>query len=186
MQTYKVTNPEAFRIKICGMLAQRLLGAMEGSINVQVLPENTRKIVINLEKGIFNFCIQEATKKNLIKKWENSYFVHLYVDRLRSVYMNLKHQSLKDSILTGSTNPKDVAFMTHQQFDPEKWEDLLAQKQKRDASKFTTNIQAMTDVYQCKRCKSRKCVYQELQVRSADESMTIFVTCLDCGKQWKC
>jgi transcription elongation factor S-II len=144
------------------------------------------KIVTNLEKGIFNYSIQGATQRNIIKKWENSFFVQLYVDRLRSIYMNLQSNELVTKVKNGEIEPQNVAFMTHQQYQPERWQKLIQQKLKRDESKFMTNIQASTDVYQCKRCKSRKCVYSEQQVRSADESMTVFVTCLDCGKQWKC
>ena len=56
---------------------------------------------------------------------------------------------------------------------------------KRDVSKFNTNTQASTDMFTCRKCKSKRCTYYELQTRSADEPATIFVTCLDCGKNWK-
>ena len=42
-----------------------------------------------------------------------------------------------------------------------------------------------TDQYQCGRCHKRLCTYYQLQTRSADEPMTTFVTCLNCGKRWK-
>ena len=47
------------------------------------------KIWNNIEKGVFNFAIKEATKKKLIKKWDNPYFVIIYKDKLRTVYINL-------------------------------------------------------------------------------------------------
>ena len=37
---------------------------------------------------------------------------------------------------------------------------------------------------QCGRCKQRKCTSYDLQTRSADEPMTTFVTCLNCGNRW--
>ena len=75
--------------------------------------------------------------------------------------------------------------MTHQEFRPEHWSALIQQKIKRDAAKYTMNIEASTDMFTCKKCKSKKCTYYEVQTRSADEPATIFVTCLDCGKHWK-
>ena len=38
----------------------------------------------------------------------------------------------------------------------------------------------------CAKCKSNKTTSHQLQTRGADEPMTNFVRCLDCGSQWKC
>ena len=40
-------------------------------------------------------------------------------------------------------------------------------------------------ILQCRKCKSKKTSYYQLQTRSADEPMTIFITCLNCGKHWR-
>ena len=37
----------------------------------------------------------------------------------------------------------------------------------------------------CKKCGSRKLHNDQKQTRSGDESMTLFVTCMNCGKRWK-
>jgi transcription elongation factor S-II len=142
-------------------------------------------LAINLEKGIFNYAIKEANNKKIVKKWENKAFAQIYVDKLRTIYMNLKNPELLQNIRNGEIAPQSIAFMTHQELNPQRWKILIEQKIKRDASKFTTNIQASTDMFTCKKCKSKKCTYYELQTRSADEPATIFVTCLDCGKHWK-
>lgn len=178
MQSYKISTPEVFRLNVVKKLSEHLEKSSDGIIE--------QSVVGNIKKGIYNHCIREATSRNIIKKWENPIFVQLYVDRLRSVYMNLKNDELVTRIMTKDLLPQDLAGMTHQQYNPLRWQTLIKQKQKKDASKFNTNVQASTDVYMCKRCKSRRCIYSEQQIRSADESMTIFVTCLDCGKQWKC
>ena len=176
---YKISDHESFRIHIRNTFATMLELKLETAAEI--------KLVDNLEKSIYNYSILEATKRNIIKKWENSVFVHLYVDRLRSIYTNLKNKDceLMSRLKSGDILPQQVAFMTHQEFSHRRWQSLLEEQHKRQACKFNTEIQASTDVYQCKRCKSRKCIYTEQQVRSADESMTIFVTCLDCGKQWR-
>ena len=142
-------------------------------------------LAINLEKGIYNYAIKEANSKKIVKKWENSHFSQLYLDRLRSIYINIKNKDLLDQIKSGEITPQSLAFMTHQEMNPQQWHSLIEKKMKRDASKFNTNIQASTDMFTCKKCRSKRCTYYELQTRSADEPATIFVTCLDCGKHWK-
>jgi transcription elongation factor S-II len=142
-------------------------------------------LAINLEKGIYNYSIKEANSKKIVKKWENPHFSQLYLDRLRSIYINIKNKDLLEQIKSGEITPQTLAFMTHQEMNPQQWHSLIEKKMKRDASKFNTNIQASTDMFTCKKCRSKRCTYYELQTRSADEPATIFVTCLDCGKHWK-
>ena len=139
----------------------------------------------NLEKGIYNYSIKEANSKKIIKKWDNPYFSQLYVDRLRSVYLNLKNMELLEQVKNKEITPQTLAFMTHQEMNPGQWKTLIEQKMKRDANKFTTNIQASTDMFTCRRCKSKRSSFFEMQTRSADEPSTIFITCLDCGGKSK-
>jgi DNA-directed RNA polymerase subunit M/transcription elongation factor TFIIS len=41
-------------------------------------------------------------------------------------------------------------------------------------------------ILQCRKCKSKKTDYYQLQTRSADEPMTTYATCKNCGLKWKC
>jgi transcription elongation factor S-II len=41
-------------------------------------------------------------------------------------------------------------------------------------------------LFTCSRCKSTKTTSTQKQTRSADEPMTVFVFCTNCGKRWKC
>jgi transcription elongation factor S-II len=47
------------------------------------------------------------------------------------------------------------------------------------------SAQAETDMFRCGKCRGRKCTYFQMQTRSADEPMTTFVTCINCGNHWK-
>lgn len=42
-----------------------------------------------------------------------------------------------------------------------------------------------TDLFQCGKCKKKNCTYNQVQTRSADEPMTTFVLCNECGNRWK-
>jgi len=165
-----IANPTEFRTNISNKLNA-------------ILEDDT--LCVNVERGVFNYSLKEASTKKIIKKWENPRFVQIYLDRLRSIYINLKDTSFLNRIKNGEVTPLNIACMTHQEMNPSQWRDLIEQKVMRDASKYTNNIQASTDMFTCKKCKSKRCTYYELQTRSADEPATIFITCLDCGKNWK-
>ena len=180
---YKITQPDTFRSNI----KEKIASIIKSHIKLPIF-DNDKYVSLstNIEIGIFNYAIQVANDKNIIKKWENKIFVQLYIDRLRSVYTNLENEKMVEKILDGTLQVEQIAFMTHQEFHPEKWCKLLEQKMKIDASKLEDNVQASTDVYLCKKCKTRKCTYTAVQIRSSDEPMTIFVNCLTCGKNWTC
>jgi len=172
MHRLKITNSDSFRTNI------------RAKINVIL---NNEKNSSNLEKGIYNFALKEATNRKVVKKWDNPYFVRIYLDHLRSIYINLENSpELIGQVKSGSIKPHLIAFMTHQEIKPEKWEPLIQEKIKRDKNKYETNIEAATDTFKCRKCHSNKCTYYQMQTRSADEPMTTFVTCIDCGQRWKC
>lgn len=143
------------------------------------------KIAKELETGIYDYATKEANTWKIIIRWDNPNFVQLYSDRLRSIYINLKNKKLLVKLQKGQINGSTLAFMTHQEMNPDHWKELIDKKRKRDENKYNNTQQASTDMFTCKKCKSKRCTYYELQTRSADEPATIFVTCLDCGKNWK-
>ena len=54
----------------------------------------------------------------------------------------------------------------------------------RDAQ-VAKNQGTETSLFKCNKCGQRKTTYTQLQTRSADEPMTTFVLCLECGNRWK-
>lgn len=166
-----ITNPVSFRENVRAEIAK--------VVDIDIF------LASNLEIGIFNYTIEAATARKIVKKWENPLFEQLYITRLRTIYTNLRDPDVAARIRNGDIAPQDFAFFTHEQINPAKWGTLLEQKAKRDAAVFETNQHATTDMFTCGKCKSKKCSHYELQTRSADEPMTIFIQCLDCGKQWK-
>lgn len=167
-----IKSPEEFRNKIRVKLQQFITDV---------------KSCKNLEIGIYNYALKEATNRKVVKKWDNPYFVQIYTDQLKSIYMNLqKLPELRKQLEDGEIKAHKIAFMTHQEMAPEKWDSLIQLKIKRDKTKYETNMEAATDTFKCRKCHTNKCTYYQLQTRSADEPMTTFVTCLECGNRWKC
>ena len=55
---------------------------------------------------------------------------------------------------------------------------------KRDINKYE-NRDKIDSEFKCRKCKSKNCSHYQMQTRSADEPMTTFVTCMDCGNRWR-
>lgn len=146
---------------------------------------NNMDISTELESSVVEYATKEATNRKIVVKWDNSSYVQLYTDRVRSIYLNLSNEKLLSDLMNKEISPEILSNMTHQEMNPEHWKELIDKKRKRDANKYNNNAQASTDMFTCRKCKSKRCTYYELQTRSADEPATIFVTCLDCGKNWK-
>ena len=140
----------------------------------------------NIEKSIYNYSIREASKKYIVKKWDNIHFVTIYVCKFKMIYYNLKNEKIVKKLFSKQLKSSEIAFKTHMELFPEKWESKIKDKQVRLENKYFPKIEASTDNFTCGKCKSNKCTYYQLQTRSADEPMTPFVTCLNCGSRWKC
>jgi len=166
----KINDPEAFRANVV--------------IKLNNIINNT-KISKNLEKGIYNYSLTVCEEKNLLKKWSNESFVLIYIEKLRTLIINFKNSNLLTNLLSKSLKAHEFVYMTHQELQPEIWERLIEEKKIKDENKYTPKIEASTDNFICGKCKSKKCTYYQLQTRSADEPMTTFVTCLDCGNRFK-
>jgi DNA-directed RNA polymerase subunit M/transcription elongation factor TFIIS len=183
--SFKLQNPDKFRENIRKKIALKLTETELLQKIADAHSIDTEIVSTNMEKGIFNYAVRECNFKKLVKKWENPALTQIYIDRLRMVFNNLSSQTVVDGLISGDILPQAVAFMTHQEFNPKHWADNIQRKMKRDASKYNAKIEASTDMFTCRRCKSTRCTYYELQTRSADESATVFITCLECGKHWK-
>ena len=46
----------------------------------------------NLEKGIFNWSIKEAKNKKIVRKWDNRMFSMIYLDRFKSIWLNISNK----------------------------------------------------------------------------------------------
>ena len=174
MSIRNIQNPDTFRANI----RQKLSIFFAES-------DNSEKYANNLEKGIHNWALKEANNKKVVKKWDNAFFVQIYLDHLRSIYNNLKNKKLVQMVLNSEIKAHEIAFMTHQEMSPEKWEALIKAKSIRDKNKFEQNIESMTDTFTCRKCKGKQCTYYQLQTRSADEPMSCFCQCILCGNRWK-
>jgi len=142
-----------------------------------------------IENSIYENTILDAKQRKIINRWCCKYFTQLYVDRARSIYFNLtNNQDYTQKLQETKSIDEIVAVinMTHQEIKPERWQLLINKKVIRDKTLYDTQVEASTETFTCRKCKKNRCSYYLQQTRSADEPMTTFVTCIDCGYRWKC
>lgn len=151
----------------------------------------TSKQASDIEVGIFNWTIDFCSEHNVILNWKNDKFANVYIDKARSVICNLDGDSyvhnthLIERLTAGEFTARDLPFMSREQVFPERWGRVIERKVKRDSLVLNETPQAMTREFRCKRCSKRECIYFEKQTRSGDEAMSLFVSCIGCGNQWK-
>lgn len=139
----------------------------------------------DIEIGIFNASLDLCTAANIPRSWESESFLEAYLAKARSVYTNLRNQELMDRLKEGEFPPHRVAHMSRDQMNPAAWRTIIDRELLKNRAAYDATQVSMTDRFWCKKCKKNKVSYFEMQTRSADESMTIFATCLVCGYRWR-
>ncbi len=144
-----------------------------------------------LEQDIFETALHNSEKHYIPKNWKCPQFIELYRQIVRSVMSNIHPSSpvsnprLLKRVQEGEFELSSIPSMTSYEMFPEKWFTLRDKQLQREQKILEGNKSRATDQFKCRRCNKRECTYYELQTRSADEPMTIFITCLNCGKEWR-
>jgi DNA-directed RNA polymerase subunit M/transcription elongation factor TFIIS len=161
-----------------------------------VLSEKFNKLfkpaqLIEIEQVALYHALVEADKKYIFRHFENPLFVVLYNNAGRSLVANLLQKSyignteLYSKVKGGQISIENLRTMNVIDFAPQIYDELREKQLLREENQLEGNKALATDRYTCSRCHKRQCTYYELQKRSADEPMTIFITCVNCNKRWK-
>jgi len=115
-----------------------------------------------------------------------------YRNRIKSRVMNLRDKrnpGLRILVIDNHPEytPEKFATMTPEQMASEELkkqrDEIHAQAVKDHQLAQTTGTG--TSQFKCSKCGLRNCSYNQVQTRSADEPMTTFVLCNECGNRWK-
>ncbi|KAK2748385.1 RNA polymerase II elongation factor [Onygenales sp. PD_40] len=113
-----------------------------------------------------------------------------YRTKMRSLFQNLKNKSnpgLRVRVLSNEVTPDKFVRMTHDELksDERREEERRIQKENMDKAMVAKAERSISTSLQCGKCGQKKVTYTEAQTRSADEPMTLFCTCVVCGKSWR-
>lgn len=141
-------------------------------------------ISVRLEKSIYKYAKErydavykeEPIDEKIIKIFLN-FYKQCYI---RTVY-NLKYNKNKEYLLKNleKNSFTDLAEVPRDVLDPEKWDKLYKIRTDDLTSKRKKGL------IKCGKCKSWFTTHTESQRASADESMCVMVSCLDCGNNFK-
>jgi transcription elongation factor S-II len=136
----------------------------------------------------------------------------LYRDKFRTLRFNLgKNPALSQRLLAGVGVPQgavdgeplkaeQLVQMTPEELASKEKQRELAEARERKFQERRVDwdqkneallnaqagIKADAGLFKCRRCGKRKTSNYQKQTRCADEPMTVFVTCLNCGNKWRC
>lgn len=125
-------------------------------------------------------CIYQEFKSTDIK----------YKARLRSRISNLRDQKnpdLRRNVLCGNIPADRIASMTAEEMASAELKEMrrVMTKESIREHQLSKVGGTETDMFTCSKCKGKNCTYTQVQTRSADEPMTTFVLCNECGNRWK-
>lgn len=118
-----------------------------------------------------------------------------YAQQARAVLFNLrdpKNTTFRSKLMGGSIAPADVPSLSAEDMASSEKQAAREKMRKESMEEVQTDWDLkhgaanISGLFFCGRCKGTKTTYYQLQTRSSDEPMTTFVTCLKCGKRWKC
>jgi transcription elongation factor S-II len=113
-----------------------------------------------------------------------------YKSKFQQLHFNLKdpkNPDLRRKVVMGECGPLELLSLSPEELasDAKREENQRIRDKKLFDSAPSQAKKATTDQFQCGKCRQRKCTYYQMQTRSADEPMTTFVSCLNCGNRWK-
>lgn len=168
----------------------------------------------NIEKMVYKWAKDETKRQGDQPAWENKLFKWRYKNKVVNLFQELTrpsdaHVQVTLEVVDGRVVPSlklvpqlihrlvvlkelqsaDLPFMKPEELWPGgPW--AKAQFKLKEKELIIEAAKAKEEGYdgmfKCRKCKSKKTTYYQMQTRSADEPMTTYVTCTECGLKWKC
>lgn len=113
-----------------------------------------------------------------------------YKEKVRSLFQNLKIKNNLDlgrNVMSGAILPEKFVVMTSKQLQSaeQRKVDAILEEENMKKAQVPMEEKSISDSLECSGCKKKMVSYSQAQTRSADEPMTTFCECMNCGKRWK-
>lgn len=137
---------------------------------------NSKKI----ELGCYDYCEQYCRSNGT----DLTLAISIYSDTINNLLYNLEQdrptiKKLSKEISKERYNPYNLAFLKPHELDEDNWMKIILRK---NTTEYKLNNLPTIESKPCYRCKKTEYFYRQIQTRSADEPMTTYYTCKNCGK----
>uniref|UniRef100_UPI00398EDDA1 transcription elongation factor A protein 3-like isoform X1 n=1 Tax=Pristiophorus japonicus TaxID=55135 RepID=UPI00398EDDA1 len=154
---------------------EMLVAALKTDDDYKDYGTNCEKMAAEIEEYIY----QEFTKTDM-----------KYKNRVRSRISNLKdpkNPNLRKNVLAGAIDLLRLARMTAEEMASDELKEIrnVITKEAIREHQMAKTGGTHSSLFQCGKCRKKNCTYNQVQTRSADEPMTTFVLCNECGNRWK-
>ena len=88
-------------------------------------------------------------------------------------------------IINNTMSPAELAAPV-ESWNPTEWD--IVRKKHEMQIQATTELgtdKSVFTIYKCRKCKASRTSVRYLQTRRADEPVSVFVTCVECGFEWR-
>lgn len=179
-------------------VAYRLTSSkMRDRLGDKVADHVIHDITLRLEQAIYQECLSNT--KGFFPSWADERFSRKYVELWRHIHLNLiiDENNFRDRLyITQEFEPEQVPKMSNDEIYPlldHEYKAEVASKDSLRVEKFNAKLvkksEGLVKCFYCVRTHGAEYAYHveftEAQTRSADEPMTKFCHCLNCGTRWK-
>ena len=146
-------------------------------------PWKQRKKIIKVR--LKRYLKRQTKKKHVLNRFCRKHVLNVWLKQIKSL---TPRQSW--NVYTLLSGPSSTS-QTQKESEPTLWE--IMQRSIHPTKYFTDVIvtssdlpkqEHYSDAYECPECGKRKVMYTQVQIRSADEGMTSFLTCVECKHRW--
>jgi DNA-directed RNA polymerase subunit M/transcription elongation factor TFIIS len=172
-----IQNTASFRTNIADSLYAHIFRDKTDDPHAQQLARS-------IEKGIYDFAVNECKSLQVSPVWENASFVTVYTCRFRTLYLNLKNKpAFLDQIIKEIIPETQFAHLRHVDISSDTWMPYIQRLMERE--KYAQEkVQETSDLFTCPKCETSHTTHYSLQTRGGDEPMTIFINCIECDHKW--
>jgi DNA-directed RNA polymerase subunit M/transcription elongation factor TFIIS len=146
---------------------------MARELGLEQLKKHTKDGVF-FDQQIHDYTIEYM----LINSLDDAYYDNIYFCKLQELIKAFVEGNLSKRLKEDKTLKENIIKLPPCKLIPKVWEESIY---KRNLIKDKQDNLATSDIYECPMCSKRKCIVTQAQVRSADEPMTTFFKCVECG-----